>query len=105
MRLRAASQRPFYRLSLTRGVEVHQPGTDQGLLRVRVELADVRIALGERADLVVDFMPHRGAQLLLISDAITLMQFRIAVGAGARGIRTPWRRAAFAVLAVSHAAN
>jgi hypothetical protein len=42
----------------------------------------VQIALGERADLVADFTPHRGAQFLLMSDAITLMRFRIAVGAG-----------------------
>jgi spore coat protein A len=37
----------------------------------------VQIAPGE-CNLVVDFTPHRGAQLLHMSDAITLMQFRIA---------------------------
>ncbi|MFZ0321714.1 MAG: multicopper oxidase [Candidatus Sulfotelmatobacter sp.] len=55
----------------------HQIGTDQGLLPAPVPLTELEIAPGERADLVVDFSEHRGAQLILKSDAFIVMQFRV----------------------------
>jgi spore coat protein A len=69
----------FYRLSLSEGAEMHQIGTDQGLLPAPVAVKHVLLAPGERADLVVDFGPHRGRQVLLASDTLNLLQFRVAV--------------------------
>jgi spore coat protein A len=68
----------FYWLSLSRGAEMIQIGTDQGLLPTPIAVKHVHLAPGERADLVVDFAPHRGEQVLLESEALTLMQFRVA---------------------------
>jgi spore coat protein A len=56
----------------------HQIGTDQGLLPAPVPLTTLQIAPGERADLVVDFSEHPGAQLILKSDAFVVMQFRVS---------------------------
>jgi spore coat protein A len=48
------------------------------LLPAPVSLTNLEIAPGERADLVVDFSQHRGAQLVLKSDAFVVMQFRVS---------------------------
>jgi spore coat protein A, manganese oxidase len=71
----------FYWLSLSQGAEMFQIGTDQGLLPAPVGVKHVHLAPGERADLVVDFAPHRGEQVVLESEALTLMQFRVAATA------------------------
>ena len=47
----------FYRLSLSPGAELHQIGSDQGLLSAPVALTRVQLAPGERADVIVDFSP------------------------------------------------
>jgi spore coat protein A, manganese oxidase len=74
--LNAANGR-FYRLSVSPAVQIHQIGTDQGLLSAPVAVSDVQLAPAERVDLVIDFAGHQGAQLQLMSDAFTLMQFRV----------------------------
>jgi spore coat protein A, manganese oxidase len=74
--LNAANGR-FYRLSLSDGAEIHQIGTDQGLLAAPLKVATLQLAPGERADIVVDFAAHRGAEVLLQSDAFVLMQFKV----------------------------
>ena len=79
----------FYRLSLPKGVEVHQIGSDQGLLPAPVAVDYVLLAPAERADLVVDFAPHRGKQLQLVSDSFTLMQFRVSATAVAEPSALP----------------
>jgi spore coat protein A len=61
----------------SKAAQFHQIGTDQGLLSAPVPLTKLEIAPGERADLVVDFSEHRGAQLILKSDAFVIMQFRV----------------------------
>jgi spore coat protein A, manganese oxidase len=71
----------FYRLSLSPEIVMSQIGTDQGLLPAPVPVKDVQLAPGERADLVIDFAEHRGAQVLLMNEAFTLMQFRVASSA------------------------
>jgi spore coat protein A len=38
----------------------------------------VQLAPAERADLVIDFAPHRGARMPLSSDALALMEFRVS---------------------------
>jgi spore coat protein A len=74
--LNAANGR-FYRLSLSEGVEVRQIGSDQGLLAAPVLVPYLQLAPGERADVVIDFALHRGAKIVLNSDALVLMQFRV----------------------------
>ncbi|MGA7471492.1 MAG: multicopper oxidase [Candidatus Sulfotelmatobacter sp.] len=73
-----ASNARFYNLSLASDVPFHQIGTDQGLLPTPVPLTSLEIAPGERADLVVDFSEHLGAQLVLKNDAFIVMQFRVS---------------------------
>jgi spore coat protein A, manganese oxidase len=74
--LNAANGR-FYRLSLSEGAEIHQIGTDQGLLPAPLNVTNLQLAPGERADIVVDFANHRGAKVLLQSDSFVLMQFKV----------------------------
>jgi spore coat protein A, manganese oxidase len=78
-----ASNARIYRLSViengtTNEMPFHQIGTDQGLLPAPVPLANLEIAPGERADLVLDFSEHRGKQLLLKGGAFVVMQFRVS---------------------------
>jgi spore coat protein A len=56
----------------------HQIGSDQGLLPAPVELTRIRLAPGERADLIFDFSDHRGNNVVLRSDNFNVMQFRVA---------------------------
>jgi spore coat protein A len=80
--LNAANGR-FYRLSVPPGVMVHQIGTDQGLLPAPVAVAHVLLAPAERADLVIDFTPHKGSRIVLSSDSFELLQFRVSEAAAA----------------------
>jgi spore coat protein A len=82
-----ASNARFYHLSFVNeasakkeDAQFHQIGTDQGLLPAPVPLTTLEIAPGERADIVVDFSEHRGAQLILKNDAFIVMQFRVSSG-------------------------
>jgi spore coat protein A, manganese oxidase len=73
-----ASNGRLYRLSLADGGEIYQIGTDQGLLPSPVAVTHVVLAPAERADLVIDFAPHRGKRIVLSDDAFTLMEFRVS---------------------------
>jgi spore coat protein A, manganese oxidase len=73
-----ASNARSYHLSFANRAPFHQVGTDQGLLPAPVLLTSLEISPGERADLVVDFSEHRGAQLILKNDAFVVMQFRVS---------------------------
>jgi spore coat protein A, manganese oxidase len=77
-RLLNASNGRFYYLSLSNGQTMHQIGSDQGLLPAPVPLQTLTLAPGERADVLIDFSDRRGTQILLKSDALTLMQFRVS---------------------------
>jgi spore coat protein A, manganese oxidase len=74
--LNAANGR-FYRLLLNQGAEFKQIGSDQGLLAAPVTVPYIQLAPGERADVVIDFSAHRGAKIILSSDFLVLMQFRV----------------------------
>ena len=83
LRVLNGSNARFYNLSFvdstsTNEVAFHQIGTDQGFLPAPVPLKNLEIAPGERADLVIDFSDHRGAQLALKNDAVVVMQFRVS---------------------------
>ncbi len=79
-RLLNGSNARIYHLSFDNNAQFHQIGTDQGLLPAPVSLTHLEIAPGERADLVVDFSEHRGAQLVMKNDAFVVMQFRVSSG-------------------------
>ena len=79
----------FYRLSLPPGVDLHQIGSDQGLLPAPIAVRYVQLAPAERADLVVDFGPHRGARITLSSDSFDLMEFRVGERAVADASNLP----------------
>ncbi|MBV9762348.1 MAG: multicopper oxidase domain-containing protein [Acidobacteriaceae bacterium] len=76
-RLLNASNARFFRLSLANGQSFWQIGTDQGLLAAPVELKRLAIAPGERADLLIDFGPAQGAQVVLRNEVYDVMQFRV----------------------------
>jgi len=75
-----ASNGRFYTLGLSNGQEFQQIGTDQGLLPGPVAAKSLLLAPGERADLVIDFRDHAGAQIVLNNESIVLMQFRVGKG-------------------------
>jgi spore coat protein A, manganese oxidase len=68
----------FYHLSFENGASFYQIGTDQGLLPEPVSLKALMIAPGERVDLICDFSDHRGEKMILKSDALPIMQFRVS---------------------------
>lgn len=84
-----ASNGRLYRLSLADGGEIYQIGTDQGLLPAPVFVTHVLLAPAERADLVVDFAPHRGKRIVLSDDAFTLMEFRVSAAPVADASQLP----------------
>jgi spore coat protein A len=77
LRLLNAANGRFYRLSTSPQAPMHQIGSDQGLLPTPLEIANLQLAPGERADVVIDFAGCRGANVLLMSDSFELMQFRV----------------------------
>jgi spore coat protein A, manganese oxidase len=92
-RILNASNARFYALTLSSGQQFHQIGTEQGLLPAPVSLGTVLIAPAERVDVIVDFAPYAGKQIVLNNGApapypgggmvvpAQLMQFRVAARA------------------------
>jgi spore coat protein A len=78
LRVLNASNGRFYSLALENGGTFHQIGSDQGLLPAPAAVEMLALAPGERADLVVDFAPHRGKNILLRNTSTPLLQFRVA---------------------------
>ncbi len=58
--------------------DFHQIGSDQGLLAAPVTLKKLPVAPGERVDVIFDFSPHAGREILLKSDSFNLVQFRVS---------------------------
>lgn len=67
----------FFSLSFSSGQRFHVIGSDQGLLATPVELKRLVLAPAERTDLIVDFSVVRGERVVLQSDGLELMQFRV----------------------------
>jgi spore coat protein A len=55
----------------------YQIGSDQGLLSSPVELSELLLVPGERADLILDFASHAGENLVLQDGISPVMQFRV----------------------------
>ena len=76
--LNAANGR-FFHLSLSSGQEIHQIGTDQGLLPAPVTLTQISLSPGERVDVVMDFSAQAGARIIVNNDSFRpVMQLRVA---------------------------
>src|SRR5262249_53199462 len=72
-----ASNARFLYFALSEGMDLVQIGSDQGLLAAPLRLKSLTLSPGERADVLVDFGPLAGKQVLLKSQAFELMQFRV----------------------------
>jgi spore coat protein A len=68
----------FFHLAFENHEEFQQIGSDQGLLGAPVTMKLLTIGPGERADLIVDFSRHAGENLVLKSDQLSAVQFRVA---------------------------
>jgi spore coat protein A, manganese oxidase len=89
LRVVNASNARFFYLSLSDGQPFVQIGSDQGLLPAPATMRTVTLAPAERADLIVDFSAAAGQTVLLKSQAMELMQFRVGRRAEARPARLP----------------
>jgi len=78
LRLLNGSNGRFYRFSFGKLLPFQQIGTEQGFLSSPVTAQRVLMAPAERVDLVFDFAPHAGENILLRSDSFDIMQFRVA---------------------------
>jgi spore coat protein A len=81
----------FFALSMDRGKEFYQVGSDQGLLSAPVKLTYLNLAPAERADLLIDFSGAAGERVYLKNGALEILQFR--VGRPARTAGGPARTA------------
>jgi spore coat protein A len=73
-----ASNARFYYLSLSNGASLTQIGSDQGLLQEPYVGNSITLAPAERGDVIIDFSGSAGRQIILQSQALELMQFRVA---------------------------
>ena len=72
----------FFHLALSNHQDLHQIGTDQGLLPAPVILQQINLAPGERADVVADFNGQAGAKIVLRNDfSQPVMQLRVVPAA------------------------
>ena len=75
--LNAANSRTFV-FSLSNRQSFQQIGSDQGSLAAPVEMTQVQLSPGERADVVIDFSAARGQRITFNNLSWELMQFRVA---------------------------
>jgi spore coat protein A, manganese oxidase len=73
-----ASNARFYYLSLSDGASLTQIGSDQGLLQEPYVGKSITLAPAERGDVIIDFSESAGRRITLQSQALELMQFRVA---------------------------
>ncbi len=78
LRIANTANSRFFSLSLSNGHPFSVIGSDQGLLSAPVEMNRIVLAPAERTDLIVDFSASRGRNIVLQSDGLELMQFRVS---------------------------
>ena len=78
LRIANTANSRFFSLALSNGQSFHVIGSDQGLLPAPVEMKRLVLAPAERTDILVDFSHARGENVVLMSDRLELMQFRVA---------------------------
>jgi spore coat protein A len=79
----------FFSLGLSNGQKFFVIGSDQGLLAEPVEMARLVLSPAERTDLIIDFSGARGKDVVLTSDTLQIMQFRVGGQAVADTSRLP----------------
>jgi spore coat protein A, manganese oxidase len=78
LRLLNAANGRFFHLAFANQLEFQQIGSDQGLLAAPVSTRMLTLAPAERADVIVDFSANGGENIVLKSDALSMMQFRVS---------------------------
>ena len=86
--LNASNSRTYYP-SLSGDHTLVQIGTDQGLRASPLSQRTLIVAPGERADVIVDFSTAAGQEVILQSQTLQLLQFRVAQGPRAEPARLP----------------
>jgi spore coat protein A, manganese oxidase len=77
-RVMNGSNARFFRISMGDLLEMHQIGSDQGLLAAPASAKRIQLAPAERADFLFDFSPYAGERILLKSDSFDILQFRVS---------------------------
>lgn len=77
LRIANTANSRFFSLSFSNGQGFHVIGSDQGLLTAPLEKKRLVLAPSERTDWVVDFSGSPGESIVLESDGLELMQFRV----------------------------
>jgi spore coat protein A, manganese oxidase len=80
LRIANTANSRFFSLSLSNRQSFHVIGSDQGLLSAPVEMSRLVIGPAERMDVIVDFSLAQGEAVVLMSDHLQLMQFRVGKG-------------------------
>jgi spore coat protein A len=78
LRIANTANSRFFSLALSNGQSFHVIGSDQGLLSAPIEMKRLVLAPAERTDILVDFSQARGENVVLMSDRLELMQFRVS---------------------------
>jgi spore coat protein A len=78
LRIANTANSRFFSLSFSNGQTFKVIGSDQGFLVTPVELSRLVLAPAERTDIVVDFTKYRGQNIVLGSDTLQLIQFRVS---------------------------
>jgi spore coat protein A len=77
LRIANTANSRFFSLAFSNGQSFQVIGSDQGLLSTPVEMKRLVLAPAERTDIVVDFSLARCQAVVLMSDHLQLMQFRV----------------------------
>lgn len=89
LRIANTANSRFFSLSFSNGQSFDVIGSDQGLLATPVTMTRLTLSPAERADLIVDFSRHGGSSVVLTSDGLDLMQFRVSKRSGQPSVATP----------------
>ena len=73
----------FFSLALSNGHAFQVIGSDQGLLPAPIAMHRLVLGSAERTDLLVDFAAMAGQNVVLHSDSLDLLQFRVAAASPA----------------------
>ena len=91
LRLLNSSNASFYRLCFSREANFtsetlpfHLIASEQGFLSAPIETDLLILGPGERADMILDFTPYAGREVILRTDIALIMQFRVSAKAAAQ---------------------
>jgi spore coat protein A len=89
LRVMNGSNARFFRVSFGDLAEVQIIGSDQGLLSAPVNARRVLLAPAERTDIIFDFAPYAGKNILLRSDSFDIVQFRVGATSANKSSTVP----------------